>query len=71
MKLTRRDFATVLAPAAALAVSPAARPDAPPNPAADGDALLDAARARIKTNGAILAEQAVPVDTEPAFQFKA
>jgi hypothetical protein len=71
MKLTRRDFATVLAPAAALAGIPTPRPDAPPNPPADGDALLDAARARTKANGAILAGQAIPMDTEPAFQFKA
>ena len=71
MKLTRRDFATVLAPAAALAVTPAAPPGVPPHPPADGDALLEAARARIKANGAILGEQAIPMDAEPAFQFKA
>jgi hypothetical protein len=71
MKLTRRDFATVLAPAAALAGAPVARQNAPPNPPAGSDALLDTARARIKANGAILAEQAIPMDSEPAFQFKA
>jgi hypothetical protein len=71
MKLTRRDFATVLAPAAALAGSSAARPNAPPDPPAEGDALLESARARIKANGAILGEQDIPMDTEPAFQFKA
>jgi hypothetical protein len=71
MKLTRRDFATVLAPAAALAGAPVARQSAPPNPPVGGDALLEAARARIKANGAILAEQAIPMDSEPAFQFKA
>ncbi|HMD70535.1 MAG TPA: hypothetical protein VKF41_04290 [Bryobacteraceae bacterium] len=71
MKLTRRDFATVLAPAAALAGTPTAPPDAPPHPQAGGDALLDAARARVKANGAVLAEQDIPMDAEPAFQFKA
>jgi hypothetical protein len=70
MKLTRRDFATVLAPAAALAGTPAAPQTGAPHPPAAGDALLDAARARIKANGAILAEQAIPMDSEPAFQFK-
>ena len=71
MKLTRRDFATVLAPAAALAGTSAAPQSAQRNPPAAGRALLDAARARIKANGDILAEQAMPMDTEPAFQFKA
>ncbi len=72
MKLTRRDFANVLAPAAALAATPAAAQQAaPPNPPAPGDALLEAARARTKANGAILAQQDIPMDTEPAFQFKA
>jgi hypothetical protein len=71
MKFTRRDFATVLAPAAALAGSPAAPQIAPPNPPSPGDALLEAARARTKANGAILAGQDIPMDAAPAFQFKA
>ena len=72
MKFTRRDFATVLAPAAALAATPAAAPQiAPPNPPSPGDALLEAARARTKANGAILAGQDIPMDAAPAFQFKA
>ena len=71
MKLTRRELATVLAPAAALAGTQAAAQTTPRRPPARSDALLDAARARIKANGAILAEQAIPMDTEPAFQFKA
>jgi hypothetical protein len=71
MKLTRRDFATVLAPGAALAETSAAGQIAAPSPPAGGDALLDAARARIQANGAILDQQAVPMDTQPAFQFKA
>jgi hypothetical protein len=65
MKLTRRELATVLAPAAALAQTPA------PQPPASGDAELEAARARLKAAGDTLAKQAVPMDTEPAFQFKA
>lgn len=64
MKLTRRELAMVLGPAAALAQTPAA-----PSAAANSD--LEAARARMKANGDALARQAVPMDTEPAFQFKA
>ena len=65
MKLTRRELATVLGPAVAMAQIPAAQPLPP------GDAEVEAARARMKTNGEALAKQAVPMDTEPAFQFKA
>lgn len=64
MRLTRRQLATALAPAVALAgtaVQPAA---------AASDEELRAARERIKTNGETLARQAVPMATEPAFQFK-
>jgi len=71
MKLTRRDFATVLAPAAALAGSPEVSRAAPPDPQSAGDGLLESARARMKANVAALDEQAVPMDTAPAFQFKA
>jgi hypothetical protein len=66
MKLTRRELATVLAPAAALAQTPTAG-----NPPSGGDAEVDAARARMKANGDTLARQEVPMDLEPAFQFKA
>jgi len=71
MKLTRRDFATVLAPAAALAGTPALPQSTLFKSQAASDALLAAARARRKASGAILDEQAVPMDTAPAFQFKA
>ena len=86
MKLTRRDFASVLAPATALAATPAAALSATPATALSAtpataqqaapapptaDALLEAARARAKANGAILAGYDIPMDTEPAFQFKA
>ena len=59
MKLTRRELATVLAPAAVAAQS------APP---ADE---LKTARDRLKAAADILARQEVPMSTEPAFQFKA
>jgi hypothetical protein len=63
MKLTRRQLATALAPAVALAKT-AAQPPA----AADEELLM--ARARVKSNGETLASQAVPMPAEPAFQFK-
>jgi hypothetical protein len=64
MKLTRRQLATALAPAMALAKT-AAQPTA-----AAPDEELRAARNRVKTNGETLAGQPVPMATEPAFQFK-
>lgn len=64
MRLTRRQLATVLAPAVALA-------EAAAQPAAAADEELRAARERVKTNGEILAGEAVPMAVEPAFQFKA
>lgn len=62
MKLTRRQMVAALAPAAALAQ--------PPAPAAPGDELK-AAQARLKANSQALAKLQVPMDTEPAFQFRA
>jgi hypothetical protein len=64
MRLTRRQLATVLAPAVALAETAAQPAAAPP------DEELRAARNRVKTNGETLAGQPVPMATEPAFQFK-
>ncbi|HEY9140939.1 MAG TPA: hypothetical protein VIN93_08600 [Bryobacteraceae bacterium] len=64
MTLTRRQLATVLAPAVALA-------EAAAQPAAAADEELRAARNRVKTNGETLAGEAVPMAVEPAFQFKA
>jgi len=63
MTLTRRQLATVLAPAVALA-------EAAAQPAAAADEELRAARNRVKTNGETLAGVTVPMATEPAFQFK-
>ena len=64
MKLTRRQLATALTSAAALAQTPSGPPATP-------EEELKAARDRIKAAGAALAKQEVPVETEPAFQFKA
>ena len=64
MRLTRRQLATVLAPAVALA-------EAAAQPAATADEELRAARDRVKANGETLAGEAVPMAAEPAFQFKA
>jgi hypothetical protein len=71
MKITRRKLATALAPSL-LAVR-AARPAAPQSsPAPQGPAAaIDAARARMKQTSDLLAQQSVPMDIEPAFQFKA
>ncbi len=64
MKLTRRQLATALTAAAALAQTPSGPPATPEDE-------LKAARDRFQANGAALARQEVPVATEPAFQFKA
>jgi len=64
MKLTRRQLATALTSAAALAQTPSGPPAAPEDE-------LKAARDRVQASGAVLARQEVPVTTEPAFQFKA
>jgi hypothetical protein len=63
-KLTRRQLATALTSAAALAQTPSGPPATP-------EEELKAARDRVKANGAALARQEVPMATEPAFQFKA
>lgn len=63
-KLTRRQLATALTSAAALAQTPSGPPATPEDE-------LKAARDRLKANGAALARQEVPMATEPAFQFKA
>ena len=64
MKLTRRQLASALTSAAALAQTPSGPPATPEDE-------LKAARDRFQANGAALAKQEVPVETEPAFQFKA
>ena len=64
MKLTRRQLATVLVSAAAVAA-----PQPAPTPAAADD--LTAARDRLRANAKAVANVAIPMATEPAFQFKA
>ena len=63
MKLTRRELAAAIVSVPALAQT---QPQAA-QPADD----LQTARDRIKANGDLLAQQEVPMATEPAFQFKA
>jgi len=63
MKLTRRQLATTL-------LAPAALAEAAAQQGAPEDEELRAARERFKTSGETLAAQAVPMATEPAFQFK-
>jgi len=62
-KLTRRK----LAAAALTAAAGNALPQTPATP--DDD--LKAARERLQATSAALAQQAVPMSTEPAFQFRA
>lgn len=64
-KLTRRQLAGLLgAPALA-------RPQEKAGPAEDEQQLLAAARDRMRRNAEALAKVRVPVETEPAFQFRA
>ncbi len=67
MKITRRKLAAavVAAPLLGAAPLPAQTPQA-----STPDDLLKAARDRIKANGETLARAAVPMATEPAFQFR-
>jgi hypothetical protein len=64
MRLTRRQLATVLAPAVALART--AAPQAAPAP----DDEVRAARERVRSNGETLSHHDLPMAVEPAFQFK-
>ena len=62
MKLTRRQLAAAL-------VIPAAAAPAQTQPAAADE--VEAARGRLKSNAAEIAKVALPMSTEPAFNFKA
>jgi len=62
-RLTRRKLAAAV-------LSAAAGNALPQTPAAPDDELK-AARDRLEATSAALAKQAVPMSTEPAFQFKA
>jgi len=61
MKLTRRELG-------AAAFAPAAAPQAVP---AQAGQELEAARAALRRNAEALEKFKLPMDTEPAFQFKA
>lgn len=65
MKLTRRKLVPALAAGTVLAQAPSSQA-----PSA-ADAELQAARDQLKANLTRLAAQSIPMDTEPAFQFKA
>jgi hypothetical protein len=80
MQITRRKLATAVAaampfvgaaPLLAQTVVPQTPPASPQTPPASPDDELKAARDRLKANGDTLAQQTVPMATEPAFQFKA
>ena len=66
MKLTRRELAAVVS-ATAMATATAQTPQGSAAPANE----LQVARDRIKANSDLLAQQQIPMATEPAFQFKA
>jgi hypothetical protein len=69
MKLTRRKLAAAVA---AAVTASGAGPLLAQTPALlTPDDELKAARERLKANGDTLAQQTVPMATEPAFQFKA
>jgi hypothetical protein len=62
VKITRRELASALTVGAALAQTPA--------PPLTREAELQAARDQLKITLARLSAEAVPMTTEPAFQFK-
>ncbi len=64
MKITRRKWAAALAAPAAIAGGQTAAPEG-------ADAELKAARDRLRAAAEALAQEDVPMATEPAFQFKA
>jgi hypothetical protein len=73
MQITRRKLAAAVAAAVPLvgAAPLLAQTVVPQTPPASPDDELKAARDRLKANGDTLAQQTVPMATEPAFQFKA
>jgi hypothetical protein len=69
MKITRRRLAVAAFAPAAAALSQATSPaQAPP---ASGEDLNALAQSLLRANSAILTKAAIPIETEPAFQFKA
>ncbi|MBI2681529.1 MAG: hypothetical protein HYX25_11060 [Candidatus Solibacter usitatus] len=68
MKITRRSLAiTALAPAAAALSQATSQAQAP----AAGEDLNALAHSLLRANSEILTKAAIPIATEPAFQFKA
>lgn len=65
MKLTRRELAAVVS------VTAVAGAAAQTEPRAANPDEFETARNRLTANGELLAQQEVPMATEPAFQFKA
>ena len=63
MRVTRRQLAAALTSAAALAQTPA--------PPRSPEAELQSARDQVKAIAQTLAEQEIPMSTEPAFAFQA
>ncbi len=71
MKLTRRVFGESVAAAAAVVLAPASfAQTAPPPDAAQRNWLAEARESRAQSARA-LARIALPIDTEPAFRFRA
>jgi hypothetical protein len=66
MKLTRRKLASAILNSAAVTALAQTQP-----PPATPDEELKAARDRFKVTSETLAKQPVPIETEPALQFKA
>jgi hypothetical protein len=70
MKLTRRQLAAVVSATALSRAQAETQAQTEPRAAAPADEL-QAARERLKANSDLMAQQQVPMATEPAFQFKA
>jgi hypothetical protein len=69
MKITRRAIVAALASLGAQAQTPAG-PVASVPPAPTADAELQSAREQVKANVAALSQFELPMNTEPAFEFK-
>jgi hypothetical protein len=70
MKITRRAMTAVLVSLGAQAQTPAG-PVASVQPAPAADAELQSAREQVKVNVTALSQFELPMNTEPAFEFKA
>ncbi len=69
VKITRRRLAVAaFAPAAVALTQASAQAQAPP---ASGEDLNALAQSLMRANSGILTKAAIPIEAEPAFQFKA